>query len=148
MIAGMALTAADPSGLWGLLKELFAGGSALTQAVTGANTNALVKAVGTDFSTGEGRRAAHDCLKAKFATSQAADVKKTSIESLRKISALLKAKAPGELPHSRFGCARLVKALRRPRPRVAVYSELAACKSVTLRRRRLLKYQLLWEHEV
>jgi predicted small lipoprotein YifL len=29
MIAGMAITAADPSGLWGLLKESFAGGSAL-----------------------------------------------------------------------------------------------------------------------
>jgi hypothetical protein len=26
MIAGMAVTAADPSGLWGLLKESFAGG--------------------------------------------------------------------------------------------------------------------------
>jgi len=26
MIAGMAITAADPSGLWGLLKESFAGG--------------------------------------------------------------------------------------------------------------------------
>ena len=31
MIAGMAVTAADPSGLWGLLKESFAGGTALTQ---------------------------------------------------------------------------------------------------------------------
>jgi hypothetical protein len=43
MIAGMAVTAADPSGLWGLLKESFAGGSALTQAITSANANALVK---------------------------------------------------------------------------------------------------------
>ena len=34
MIAGMAVTAADPSGLWGLLKESFAGGSALAQAAT------------------------------------------------------------------------------------------------------------------
>ena len=36
MIAGMAITAADPSGLWGLLKESFAGGTALALAVTGA----------------------------------------------------------------------------------------------------------------
>jgi len=50
MIAGMAITAADPSGLWGLLKESFASGSALTQAITGSGTNALVKAVVTDFS--------------------------------------------------------------------------------------------------
>ena len=32
MIAGMAITAADPSGLWGLLKETFAGGRSLLEA--------------------------------------------------------------------------------------------------------------------
>jgi hypothetical protein len=58
MIAGMAVTAADPSGLWGLLKESFAGGTALTQAIASGNTNALVKAVVTDFSNSEGRGAA------------------------------------------------------------------------------------------
>jgi hypothetical protein len=96
MIAGMAVTAADPSGLWGLLKESFAGGSALTQAVTSASTNALVKAVATDFSTSEGRSAARDGLKAKFASSQPADLKKKSIDSLRQVSALLDTKAPGD----------------------------------------------------
>jgi hypothetical protein len=34
MIAGMAVTAAEPSGLWGLLKESFAGGAALTKVAT------------------------------------------------------------------------------------------------------------------
>jgi hypothetical protein len=67
MIAGMAVTAADPSGLWGLLKESFAGGTALTQAITGANTNALVKGVVTDFSSSEGRSAARDGLRAPSA---------------------------------------------------------------------------------
>jgi hypothetical protein len=33
MMAGMAITAADPSGLWGLLKESFAGGSALAKVM-------------------------------------------------------------------------------------------------------------------
>src|SRR5215213_11666289 len=75
MIAGMAVTAADPSGLWGLLKESFAGGTALTRAATGADTNALVKAVVTDFSSGEGRSAARDGLKGKFAASQPSDLK-------------------------------------------------------------------------
>ena len=69
MIAGMAITAAEPSGLWGLLKESFAGGTALTRAVTGSDTNALVKSVVTDFSSGEGRSAARDGLKEKFASS-------------------------------------------------------------------------------
>lgn len=52
------------------LKESFAGGTALTRAITGADTNPLVKAVVTDFSTSEGRSAARDGLKVKFASRQ------------------------------------------------------------------------------
>jgi hypothetical protein len=96
MIAGMAITAAEPSGLWGLLKESFAGGAALTQAVTGSDTNALVKSVVTDFSSGEGRSAARDGLKAKFANSKPAEMKGKCIDALRQVSALLAAKAPGD----------------------------------------------------
>jgi hypothetical protein len=93
MIAGMAVTAADPSGLWGLS---FAGGTALTKAMAGADTNALVKAVVTDFSSSEGQTAARDGLKAKFADSQPTELKVKAIDSLRQISALLDAKAPGD----------------------------------------------------
>jgi hypothetical protein len=93
MIAGMAITAADPSGLWGLLKESFAGGSALTQAIIGSQTNALVKSVVADFAQSEGRTAARDGLTAKFLGSQPADVKTKSIESLRQISTLIDTKA-------------------------------------------------------
>jgi hypothetical protein len=95
MIAGMAVTAADPSGLWALLKESFAGGTALTKAMAGADTNA-VKAVVTDFSSSEGQTAARDGLKAKFADSQPTELKVKAIDSLRQISALLDAKAPGD----------------------------------------------------
>jgi hypothetical protein len=58
--------------------------------------NPLVKAVATDFSSGEARTAARDGLKAKFANSQPADVKTKSIDALRQISAVLTAKAPGD----------------------------------------------------
>ena len=34
MMAGIAVSATDPSGLWGLLKESFAGGTALAAAKT------------------------------------------------------------------------------------------------------------------
>jgi hypothetical protein len=96
MIAGMAVTAADPSGLWGLLKESFAGGAALTKVATDPNANALIKAVVSDFSTSEGRTAARDGLKAEFNDSKPADIKTKSIESLREVSTLLSAKAPGD----------------------------------------------------
>jgi hypothetical protein len=96
MIAGMAVTAADPSGLWGLLKESFAGGTALAKVATDPNANGLVKAVVADFSTSEGRSAARDGLKAEFSGDKPVDTKTESIESLRKVSALLSAKAPGD----------------------------------------------------
>src|SRR5262245_40419005 len=96
MLAGMAVTMADPSGLWGLMKESLAGGTTLARAVTDTSANPLVKAVATDFTSSEGRTAARDGLKIKFADGQAADIKAKSIDSLRQVSALLAAKAPGD----------------------------------------------------
>ena len=96
MMAGMAITAADPSGLWGLLKESFASGSALAKAMTDPGSSPLVKALATDFSTSEARSAARDGLKAKLANSKPAEVKTKSIEALRQVSAVLEAKAPAD----------------------------------------------------
>jgi hypothetical protein len=98
MNAGMAITAAEPSGLFGLLKESFAGGTALAKAATDPNANPLVKAVVADFQTSDGRAAAHDGLKAEIANSQPAEVKTKTIASLREVTALLAAKAPGDAP--------------------------------------------------
>src|SRR5262249_4783009 len=96
MMAGMAVTAADPSGLWGLLKESFVGGNALAKALSDPGTNPFVKALASDFSTSEARSAARDGLKAKFAGGRPADVKAKSVEALRQVSAVLAAKAPGD----------------------------------------------------
>jgi hypothetical protein len=96
MIAGMAITAAEPSGLWGLLKESFAGGEALAKVAADANANVLVKAVVSDFSSGEGRTTARDGLKADFAGGKPADMKAKSVDMLRQVAALVNAKAPGD----------------------------------------------------
>jgi hypothetical protein len=95
MLAGIAVTAADPSGLWGLMKESFAGGSAIAQATSDANANPLVKAVAADFM-GEGRSAARDGLREKFSGGKPAEMKDKSVDSLRQVSALLAAKAPSD----------------------------------------------------
>src|SRR5260370_3405202 len=100
MTAGMAIKAAEPSGLFGLLKESFAGGAALAQAATDPNTNPLIKAVVSDFQTSEGRTAAHDGLKAELADSKPAEIKTKAIDSLRQVSTMPAAKAPGE--HAAF----------------------------------------------
>ena len=96
MNAGMAITAAEPSGLFGLLKESFAGGAAIAQAATDPNANSLIKAVVSDFQTSEGRTAAHDGLKAELADSKPAEIKTKAIDSLRQVSTVLAAKAPGD----------------------------------------------------
>jgi hypothetical protein len=96
MNAGMAITAAEPSGLFGLLKESFAGGTALAQVATDPNANPLVKAVVADFQTSDGRTAAHDGLKAELGKSSPAEIKTKTIASLHEVTALLAAKAPGD----------------------------------------------------
>jgi hypothetical protein len=95
MAAGIAITAVEPSGLWGLLKESFAGGTELAKAKTDPGTNALIKAVVDDFSTAEGS-AARDALKAKFKDSKPAQIKNKCIEVLRETAAIVDAKAPSD----------------------------------------------------
>ena len=55
MAAGIAVSAAEPSGLWGLLKESFAEGNALMTVKLDPGADALIKAVVADFETAEGR---------------------------------------------------------------------------------------------
>jgi hypothetical protein len=63
LLAGIAVSAADPSGLFGMLKESMASARALLQAKADPNADALVKAVAEDFGTSEGRGLAQDSLK-------------------------------------------------------------------------------------
>ena len=58
MVAGMAITAADPSGVWGLIKEGMASGWAVLKARQDPQKSSLVRAVAEDFATSEGRAAA------------------------------------------------------------------------------------------
>jgi hypothetical protein len=94
--AGTAVTAAEPSGLWGLLKESFAGGTALAKANNDPGANALIKAVVADFATAEGS-AARDELKTKFkGGGSLTQIKDKCIETLRQAAAIVDAKAPGD----------------------------------------------------
>jgi len=93
--AGTAVTAAEPSGLWGLLKESFAGGTALAKANNDPGTNELIKALVADFASAEGS-AARDELKNKFKNGKLTQVKDKCIETLREAAAIVDAKAPGD----------------------------------------------------
>jgi hypothetical protein len=94
MLAGMAVTAADPSGLFGLVKEGLAASRALAEAKTAPAANELIRALVADFETAEGRDAARDGLKTRFAGAKASDVKPKAIAALRDVATLLATKAP------------------------------------------------------
>ena len=99
MVAGIAVSAAEPSGLWGLLKESFASGNALLTAKIDPGSDALIKAVVADFETAEGRSIARDGLREKFTGSKPAEIRAKCIETLRQ-------GRPGMQRLSRAGCAR------------------------------------------
>jgi hypothetical protein len=93
--AGIAITAAEPSGLWGLLKESFAGGTQLAKVKTDPKANALIKAIVDDFNTADGK-AARDALNAMFKGSKPAEIKDKCIGTLREAASVVDAKAPGD----------------------------------------------------
>src|SRR5919112_4788026 len=94
MVASMAITAADPSGLWSLLKEAMAGGWSLLDAKQNAAANPLAKAVAEDITTPETRTAARDRMQAQFKGAQIGEIKGKAVEELRAVAALVDAKAP------------------------------------------------------
>ena len=96
MMAGIAVTAAEPSGLWGLLKESFASGSALRQAKMDPGSNPLIKAIVADFETAEGQSVARDGLRETLASINPTEIKARCIEALRQAGALVDAKAPDD----------------------------------------------------
>ena len=95
MLAGMAVSAAEPSGLWGALKEAFASSSALAAAKSNAGSSELVKAVVAEFETKEGRAAVQEALRQRLAgAAKPADAVQRSLANLRDVSTILDAKAP------------------------------------------------------
>ena len=80
-MARIAVSAADPSGLWGLLQESFAEGTPLMAAKTDPTTKPLIKALVADFETSQGRSAARDGLKEKLSGLKPAEITAKCIET-------------------------------------------------------------------
>jgi len=93
LVAAIAVSAADPSGIIGMLKESMASARALLAAKTDPNADALVKAVVDDFETSEGRALAQDGFRAAITGAEKpAEVVAKAIDSLKAIAATLDAK--------------------------------------------------------
>jgi hypothetical protein len=96
MMAGIAVTAADPSGLWGTLKESMASARQVMGARHDANATGLIRAVVGEFETGEGRAAAREGLRSQLSGKRPAEIVAESLEVLKQAAAIVSAKAPGE----------------------------------------------------
>ena len=96
MLVAIAVSTADPSGLWGTLKEAAASSSALATAKFDANSNELIEAVVTDIETSEGRSTVHQALRDCFAGAEPTHCVERSLAALQDASAVLDAKAPDD----------------------------------------------------
>ena len=92
--AGIAVSAVDPSGLWGTLKEAAAGSLALAAAKRDPNSNELIKAAVADFErSNDGSILA---MRERFAQAEPTACVQRSLATLREVSAIVDAKAPDE----------------------------------------------------
>ena len=93
LIAGVAVSATEPSGLIGMMRESMASARALIAAKTDPNADALVKAIGSEFETSEGRGIAQDGVKTAIAGAKTpAEIVSKALDSLKAASAVLNAK--------------------------------------------------------
>lgn len=96
LLASFAISAADPSGLFGLIKEGFASAKALAEVKSNPAADALLTAVVDDLLTGEGRGAARDGVKAVATGGDVAGAKDRALGELKTAVAILDAKAPAD----------------------------------------------------
>jgi len=96
MMAGIAVTAADPSGLWGTLKESMASARAVLGAKHDASATELIKAVAGEYDTSEGRATARDGLRSQLSGKRPPEIVTQALDVIKQAAAILDAKAPGD----------------------------------------------------
>jgi hypothetical protein len=96
MLVGIAVSTADPSGLWGTLKEAVASSSALVKANVDEGSSQLISSVVSDIETSEGRSAVQRSLQNVFADAEPAQCVQRALTALEEVSSLLETKTPGD----------------------------------------------------
>lgn len=94
MMASIAVTAADPSGIWGTLKEGMANARGMAEGR--GSSDELIKAIVEDFATSEGRHTARDGLKEQLKGVPLAEITQRAVASLREVAGILDSKAPAD----------------------------------------------------
>ncbi len=92
MLAGIAVTAADPGGLWGAVKESVAVAGAVAKGKTAGG--GLIDEIIDAYQTSEGRDLARGALKAEAKGKAPAEIVESAVTELGAVSGLVAAKAP------------------------------------------------------
>ncbi len=96
LLAGFAISAADPSGFIGILQEAFASARALARAETETGGDALIKAIADDLLTSGGRADAREGVRTVAQGATREQMKERAIAALKDTAAILDAKAPAD----------------------------------------------------
>ena len=96
MLAGIAVTAADPGGIWGAVKESVAVAGAVRAAK--ADADPLVAEIAAAYETPEGRELARGALKTQATGKAPAAVVEAAIAELAAVAGLVAARAPEAAP--------------------------------------------------
>lgn len=98
MLAGIAVTAADPGGLWGAVKESAAVAGVIGKAKSAGGANALIDEIVAAYQTPEGRDLARGVLKSEARGKAPAAIVEAAVAELAAVSALVTSKAPDAAP--------------------------------------------------
>jgi hypothetical protein len=96
MLAGIAVTAAEPGGLWGAVKESVAVAGAVREGKAGGNP--LIAEIAVAYETSEGRDLARGVLKEQARGKAPAAVVDAAVAELGAVTALVASKAPDAAP--------------------------------------------------
>jgi hypothetical protein len=97
MLAAIAVTAAEPGGLWGAVKEGAAVAGAL-RAARGLADNPLIAEIVAAYDTAEGRDLARGVLKAEARGKPPAEVVEAAVAELGAVAALVAVRVPEAAP--------------------------------------------------
>ncbi len=92
LLAGYAVSAADPSGFIGLLQEAFAAARVVSEARAQAG-DALIKSVAEELSTSGGRADAREGVRTIVQGAALEEIKHRALDSLRQVAVVLDARA-------------------------------------------------------
>ena len=96
MLAGVAVTAADPGGIWGALKEASAMTKSMLKPDVDAGDDSILSSVIAAYETSEGRGLAQDGVKSLLKGKKPAEASQAAVAKLSEISALVASKAPAQ----------------------------------------------------